>query len=146
MRRDKNRRLPPLLRSCWIKLNPSFQKRLLPFGITPDQYTALRWIYERDSKETNQATLAALMFTDANNISSLLSRMVKSGLIERMVSSSDHRMKYLKLTPAGLKKFKATRPVALSLEKEVLTGLNSADKETFLSLLNRLSSYLHRST
>ena len=146
MRRDKNRRLPPLLRSCWIKLNTAFQKRLLPFGITPDQYTALRWIYERDSKETNQATLAALMFTDANNISSLLSRMVKSGLIERMVSSSDHRMKYLKLTPAGLKKFKATRPVALSLEKEVLTGLNSADKETFLSLLNRLSSYLHRST
>jgi DNA-binding MarR family transcriptional regulator len=146
MQKDKIRRLPPLLRSCWIKLNTAFQKRLLPFGITPDQYTALRWIYERDSKETNQATLAALMFTDANNISSLLSRMVKSGLIERMVSSSDHRMKYLKLTPAGLKKFKATRPVALSLEKEVLTGLNSADKETFLSLLNRLSSYLHRST
>jgi DNA-binding MarR family transcriptional regulator len=146
MQKDKIRRLPPLLRSCWIKLNTAFQKRLLPFGITPDQYTALRWIYERDSKETNQATLAALMFTDANNISSLLSRMVKSGLIERMVSSSDHRMKYLKLTPAGLKKFKATRPVALSLEKEVLTGLNSADKETFLPLLNRLSSYLHHST
>jgi DNA-binding MarR family transcriptional regulator len=146
MQRDKIRRLPPLLRSCWIKLNTAFQKRLLPFGITPDQYTALRWIYERDSKETNQVTLAALMFTDANNISSLLSRMVKSGLVERMVSSSDHRMKYLKLTPAGLKKFKATRPVALSLEKEVLTGLNSADKETFLPLLNRLSSYLHHST
>ena len=146
MRNDKNRRLPPLLRSCWIKLNTTFQKRLLPFGITPDQYTALRWIYERDSKETNQVTLAALMFTDANNISSLLSRMVKSGLVERMVSSSDHRMKYLKLTPAGLKKFKITRPVALSLEKEVLTGLNSADKETFLPLLNRLSSYLHHST
>ena len=146
MRKDKNRRLPPLLRSCWIKLNTTFQKRLLPFGITPDQYTALRWIYERDSKETNQVTLAALLFTDANNISSLLSRMVKSGLVERMVSSSDHRMKYLKLTPAGLKKFKITRPVALSLEKEVLTGLNSADKETFLSLLNRLSSYLHCST
>jgi len=146
MQRDKIRRLPPLLRSCWIKLNTAFQKRLLPFGITPDQYTALRWIYERDSKETNQVTLAALMFTDANNISSLLSRMVKSGLVERMVSSSDHRMKYLKLTPAGLKKFKATRPVALSLEKEVLTGLNSADKETFLPLLNQLSSYLHHST
>ena len=146
MQRDKIRRLPPLLRSCWIKLNTAFQKRLLPFGITPDQYTALRWIYERDSKETNQVTLAALMFTDANNISSLVSRMVKSGLVERMVSSSDHRMKYLKLTPAGLKKFKATRPVALSLEKEVLTGLNSADKETFLPLLNRLSSYLHHST
>ena len=146
MQRDKIRRLPPLLRSCWIKLNTAFQKRLLPFGITPDQYTALRWIYERGSKETNQVTLAALMFTDANNISSLLSRMVKSGLVERMVSSSDHRMKYLKLTPAGLKKFKATRPVALSLEKEVLTGLNSADKETFLPLLNRLSSYLHHST
>jgi DNA-binding MarR family transcriptional regulator len=145
MRRDKNRRLPPLLRSCWIKLNTAFQKRLLPFGITPDQYTALRWIYERCGEETNQVTLAALMFTDANNISGLLSRMVKSGLIKRMVSSSDHRMKYLKITPAGLKKFNATRPVALSLEEEVLAGLNTADKETFLHLLNRLSSDLHHS-
>ena len=145
MRNDKNRRLPPLLRSCWIKLNTTFQKRLLPFGITPDQYTALRWIYERRARETNQVTLATLMFTDANNISGLLSRMVKSGLIERMASSSDHRMKYLKLTPAGLKKFNATRPVALSLEEEVLTGLNTADKEIFLHLLNRLSSDLHHS-
>ena len=145
MRRDKNRRLPPLLRSCWIKLNTAFQKRLLPFGITPDQYTALRWIYERCGEETNQVTLAALMFTDANNISGLLSRMVKSGLIKRMVSSSDHRMKYLKITPAGLNKFTATRPVALSLEEEVLAGLNKADKETFLHLLNRLSSDLHHS-
>lgn len=145
MRRDKNRRLPPLLRSCWIKLNTAFQKRLLPFGITPDQYTALRWIYERCGEETNQVTLAALMFTDANNISGLLSRMVKSGLIKRMVSSSDHRMKYLKITPAGLKKFNATRPVALSLEEEVLAGLNTADEETFLHLLNRLSSDLHHS-
>ena len=145
MRRDKNRRLPPLLRSCWIKLNTTFQKRLLPFGITPDQYTALRWIYERCGEETNQVTLAALMFTDANNISGLLSRMVKSGLIKRMVSSSDHRMKYLKITPAGLKKFNATRPVALSLEEEVLAGLNTADEETFLHLLNRLSSDLHHS-
>ena len=145
MRRDKNRRLPPLLRSCWIKLNTTVQKRLLPFGITPDQYTALRWIYERCGEETNQVTLAALMFTDANNISGLLSCMVKSGLIKRMVSSSDHRMKYLKITPAGLKKFNATRPVALSLEEEVLAGLNTADKETFLHLLNRLSSDLHHS-
>ena len=134
-----------MLRSCWIKLNTTFQKRLLPFGITPDQYTALRWIYERCGEETNQVTLAALMFTDANNISGLLSRMVKSGLIKRMVSSSDHRMKYLKITPAGLKKFNATRPVALSLEEEVLAGLNTADKETFLHLLNRLSSDLHHS-
>jgi DNA-binding MarR family transcriptional regulator len=85
------------------------------------------------------------MFTDANNISGLLSRMVKSGLIKRMVSSSDHRMKYLKITPAGLKKFNATRPVALSLEEEVLAGLNTADEETFLHLLNRLSSDLHHS-
>ena len=145
MRNDKNRRLPPLLRSCWIKLNTTFQKRLLPFGITPDQYTALRWIYERRAKETNQVTLAALMFTDANNISGLLSRMVKSGLIERKISSSDHRMKSLKLTPAGLKKFKVTRPVALSLEKEVLADLNPTDKETFLHLLNRLSSHLNHS-
>ena len=40
---SKNRdiaELPPILRSCWIKLNSVFRNRLVSLGITPDQYTA----------------------------------------------------------------------------------------------------------
>jgi DNA-binding MarR family transcriptional regulator len=145
MQRVKTRRLPPLLRSCWITLNATFQKRLLPFEITPDQYIVLRWLYERGDMETNQVTLATLMFTDANNISSLIDRMMKSGLLHRKASSKDSRMKCLSLTETGREKFKKTSPIARSLEKEVLKDLKVEEKEIFLQLLSRLSSFLNQS-
>jgi DNA-binding MarR family transcriptional regulator len=118
---------------------------LLPFEITPDQYIVLRWLYERGDMETNQITLATLMFTDANNISSLIDRMMKSGLLNRKASSKDSRMKCLSLTEAGREKFKKTSPVARSLEKEVLKDLKVGEKEIFLQLLSRLSSFLNQS-
>ena len=83
MQEEQQRRLPPLLRNCWNKLNASFKKRLLQIGITPDQYIVLRWLYEKHGEEINQSRLAKLMFTDANNISSLTSRMEKAGLLKR---------------------------------------------------------------
>ncbi|MDG1139178.1 MAG: MarR family transcriptional regulator [Opitutales bacterium] len=145
MHKENARRLPTLLRSCWITLNATFQKRLLPFEITPDQYIALRWLYERGDKETNQVTLATLMCTDANNISGLISRMITSGLLQRKASIKDNRMKCLNLTAAGREKFKKTIPVARFLEKEVLADLRGQEREIFLRLLSRLSSFLNHS-
>ena len=60
--------LPPLLRECWNKLNSTFMKRVKKIGITPDQYTSLRWIHEFSDDMISQSKLAELMCTDANNI------------------------------------------------------------------------------
>ena len=62
---------PPALRACWIKLNLDFWKRLQPTGITPDQYSVLRWIHELDQKAIYQKD-HKLLFTDPNNIASTL--------------------------------------------------------------------------
>ena len=67
--------LPPLLRECWNKLNSTFMKRVKTIGITPDQYTALRWIHEFSEEMVSQARLAELMCTDANNIAGIMKRM-----------------------------------------------------------------------
>ena len=75
--------LPPLLRSCWIKLNATFQNQVAKIGLTPDQYTVLRWLNELDHETVSQKDLKRLMFTDANNIAALVKRMESSGLIKR---------------------------------------------------------------
>ena len=142
MQEEQQRSLPPLLRNCWNKLNASFKKRLLQIGITPDQYIVLRSLYEKHGEEINHSRLAKLMFTDANNISSLTSRMEKAGLLKRTNSKSDRRQKFLQITSLGKANFQACQPIAERLENEVLSGLNDKDQKDFKSLLSRLKVFL----
>ena len=141
MQEEQQRRLPPLLRNCWNKLNASFKKRLLQIGITPDQYIVLRWLYEKHGEEINQSRLAKLMFTDANNISSLTSGW-KSRSTKASNSKCDRRQKFLQITSLGKANFQACQPIAERLENEVLSGLNDKDQKDFKSLLSRLKVFL----
>ena len=139
-----HRRFPPLLRSCWIKLNATLQKRLQGLGITPDQYIALRWMHEMFPQKLNQVALAKLMYTDANNISGLISRMENEKLVERTSSINDKRQKTLNITPHGKSKFLAAQPIAQSLEKEVVSSIVQKNQDGFLLLLCRLNRLLNK--
>lgn len=139
-----HRRFPPLLRSCWIKLNATLQKRLQGLGITPDQYIALRWMHEMFPQKLNQVALAKLMYTDANNISGLISRMENEKLVERTSSINDKRQKTLNITPHGKSKFLAAQPIAQSLEKEVVSSIVQKNQDAFLLLLCRLNRLLNK--
>ena len=144
MNPDHYKTLPPLLRSCWIRLNAIFQSRLQPIGITPDQYIALRWLHERKSQKTNQKILANLMFTDANNISNLISRMEKSRLIERFSCANDRRKKFLRATSFGLSKFVEAQPLAKSLERLALESINQNERKDFLQLMSKLNQFFKK--
>ena len=142
--KHQHRRFPPLLRSCWIKLNATLQKRLQGLGITPDQYIALRWMHEMFPQKLNQVALAKLMYTDANNISGLISRMENEKLVERTSSINDKRQKTLNITPHGKSKFLAAQPIAQSLEKEVVSSIVQKNQDGFLLLLCRLNRLLNK--
>jgi DNA-binding MarR family transcriptional regulator len=58
-------------------------KRVKQVGLTPDQYTVLRWIHELPTGTVSQSQLASLMSTDANNIAGLIKRMSGLRLIDR---------------------------------------------------------------
>ena len=38
------RRLAPLLRRTWYSLNQTFRRRIAHAGLTPDQFSVLRWL------------------------------------------------------------------------------------------------------
>ncbi|MES2573088.1 MAG: hypothetical protein V4710_23900, partial [Verrucomicrobiota bacterium] len=48
--RPDRKRLPPLLRRAWYGLNQAFRQRVAHLGITPDQYSILRWLSEGDPR------------------------------------------------------------------------------------------------
>jgi len=126
------RRLPVLLRRAWYGLNQAFRQRVGPAGITPDQFSILRWVSEGDPQGLTQRTITDLMASDPNTITSTLARMERGGLIERRPHESDKRAHRVRLLPKGRKVFEKARAVAVELQQQVIGALPDAERERFL--------------
>ena len=136
------KRFPVLLRSAWFGLNKSFRRRLVEYDLTPVQFIALRWLLENHPDGLSQRELARLTASNANNVTDLVVRMEQQGLLTRTVQKKDARVKMLVLTPKGRRIYDGARRTAVALQKEVLSGLEHEERETFLALLDRVASGL----
>jgi DNA-binding MarR family transcriptional regulator len=125
--------MPPLLRRAWYGLNQAFRQRVSHLAITPDQFSILRWLYEGDPAGLTQREITDLMASDPNTITSTLTRMEKSGLIERRPHERDRRAHRVQLKPQGKRVFLKARDVAIELQASVLAALPVARRDAFLA-------------
>src|SRR5438105_1555571 len=65
----QRRRLPLLLRRAWYGLNRACRRRIAHLGVTPDQFTVMRTLLEREG--ITQRELAHAMSSDAYTVASL---------------------------------------------------------------------------
>jgi len=133
------KRLPVLLRRAWYGLNQAFRQRLATLGITPDQFSILRWISEGDPQGLTQRAITDLMASDPNTITSTLARMEKARLIERRPHESDKRAHRVRLRPQGRRVFETARELAIQLQKQVLSALPEADRDRFLDAMELIA-------
>lgn len=132
------RRLPPLLRRAWFSLNQAFRQRLIPLGITPDQFTILRWLVEGDEQGLTQSELTRRMASDPNTITATVRRMETAGLLARSAHETDGRAKRVKVTIHGLAVFSQAQSLALNLQNIALESLTKTESDTFLEMLERV--------
>jgi len=133
------KRLPVLLRRAWYGLNQSFRQRIAHLGVTPDQFSILRWLNEGDPQGLTQRALTDLMASDPNTITSTLSRMEKAGLIARTPHEQDRRAHRVTLQPAGRRAFDKARSLAMQLQDQVLATLPAARRARFLEDLEAIA-------
>jgi DNA-binding MarR family transcriptional regulator len=136
---DAPKRLPVLLRRAWYGLNQAFRQRISHLGLTPDQFSILRWLSEGDPQGLTQRTLTDLMASDPNTITSTLARMEKNRLITRTPHEQDKRANRVKLQPTGRRAFEKARKNAMDLQEVVLAALPPARRMKFLEELETLA-------
>ena len=144
MKDEVPKTFPPALRACWIKLNSVFAKKLQNLGLTPDQYSVLRWVHEIKDKPICQKDLASLLFTDPNNIAELVKRMEKNNLIKHTSPANDKRKKIIFTTKLGKKKWLHANNIAFSLEQKAFSSLSRDEIEHLTYLLKAISEYLNK--
>ena len=136
---SSKRRFPLLLRSAWFGLNQSFRARLKPHGLTPDQFTVLRWLYEKKGECVRQADLAQLMSSDNNTITSIITRMEKSQWVKRKPHIKDQRANQLMIMEAGEVIYFKGQAEAYALEEEVMSALTDGERLMYLELMEKVT-------
>jgi DNA-binding MarR family transcriptional regulator len=108
-------------------------------GITPDQFTVLRWLSEAGCRGLTQTEITERMASDPNTITATVRRMEAARLLERVPHESDGRSKRVLVLPNGLEVFNEAHALALTLQGRVLDCLTEAEANMFLMLLERVA-------
>ena len=134
-------RLALLLRRAWYGLNQTFRRRIAGAGVTPDQFTILRWLGEHPEGLT-QRVLADLMASDPNTITAILTRMQKAGLLERRAHADDARCNLIMLKDKGRALHAKIQPLASGLQEQLLAAVPVAKQAEFLKQLESVCAAL----
>jgi len=112
------------------------QKVFGPCGLTSPQYGLLYVLTDHPEGISFKEIGDHLMSSKAN-ISGLMARLEKKGLVTREASKADKRIWLAKITPEGQKMFEKARPFRQEVDAFAFAGLSRADKRQFLGYLTR---------
>lgn len=148
MQARKNRKkldLPGL--SEWLTVVRAYQtcdkvmnRRLAKAGLTVPQYDLLMSLMKKDGQ--TQQELADRMLVVKSNVSSLLSRAERDGLIARHENPSDARGKIVTLTPAGKRLAKRGWTVQSDVVSTMFEALTPGELQEIARTMNRLREAL----
>jgi DNA-binding MarR family transcriptional regulator len=101
-------------------------------GLSPAQVTALLTLVPGEA--VPMRSLAARLDYDASNLSVLVDRLERHGVVERRLDPSDRRVKALVLTPEG-ERLRAVFWQALTEDPGTLAPLDDTDLRTLAQVL-----------
>jgi DNA-binding MarR family transcriptional regulator len=122
--------------SCLKKKADQF---FAPFGLTDVQFNLMMLVRHQCGEEggLSQAQLSAMMLVNRANITSLVDRMEKAGLVERTDSPTDRRYNIIRLTAKGRKLLDEVEPVYGKEIRKVMSALKESDLKKLIFMLER---------
>jgi DNA-binding MarR family transcriptional regulator len=127
--------------SCLKKKADQF---FAPFRLTDVQFNLMMLVrYQSGDEEgLSQAQLSSMMLVNRANITSLVDRMEKSGLVERTDSPTDRRYNIVRLTAKGKKLLDEVEPLYAKEVKRVMAVLKDPDQKKLIAMLERVRANL----
>lgn len=114
------------------------------FGLTDVQFNLLTLLYFQSGPEggLSQAQLSDMMLVNRANITSLVDRMEKAGLVKRNAHSNDRRFNIVKLTTKGKALFEKVESLYIEQVREAMSALNQAQMKTLMGMLEKVRGAL----
>jgi DNA-binding MarR family transcriptional regulator len=105
------------------------------FDITPVQFAAMDAIITQPG--IDQAGVAALIAYDRATIGGVIDRLEQKGYVARTICKHDRRAREVTATKKGKEVFGQILPTVISLQEEILPGLDETERARFLELATK---------
>jgi DNA-binding MarR family transcriptional regulator len=115
-----------------------FQQALKPYGITATQYNALRILRGAADEALTCSELGERLVSSDPDITRLLNRLQRRGLIERQRDTHDRRSVKTVISPAGLHLLQKLTPLIEEHTDERVRHMGQAKLEALIDLLEDL--------
>ena len=106
-------------------------------GLSPRQFEVLKAVARADG--LNQTAIMVTTGIDRSSVSSLVARMVRTGLLQRRRTRRDSRTYAVRLTSKGRQALEAALPRARAADEALLALLSPGQKASLLQALERIS-------
>ncbi|MEA2063376.1 MAG: MarR family transcriptional regulator [Gemmatimonadota bacterium] len=124
-------------------LSKEGDRLLRPFGLTDAQFNVLVLLkYHSVDGRINQTSLGKMLLVNRSNITGLVDRMEKAGLVRRISDPQDRRVNYVTMTDAGGRVLEKAHQAYLSRIEEVMSNLSAQDQETLSGILEKVRGQL----
>jgi len=114
------------------------------FGLTDVQFNVMMLLAHQSGTEEglSQAQLSDMMLVNRANITSLVDRMEKAGLVCRTAAAGDRRYNIIKMTGRGKKLFAKVEPLYAKRVQEVMSVLKGAEQKKLIAMLEEIRGKL----
>lgn len=106
------------------------------FDLTFKETCVLEMLRKREA--TTMTELATLLVTPLTTMTSIVTRMVKKGYLERYRVEEDRRVVLVRLSPLGQKMLDQHMEKHQRLTVNLLSGLNETEQEQLFSLVEKI--------
>ncbi len=114
---------------------------LQPFGLSLQQFNVLRILRGRNGAAASLESVTDDMIHRMSNTSRIVDKLLKKGLVERVVCPENRRKVNLFITQGGLKLLKKIDRVIDQAEETLTVSLSKQEMDQLLQLLNKINLY-----
>ena len=115
------------------------------FELNDGRHAVLVALAREEDGGCSQATLAETLGQSESNVSTLIERMQRDGLVSRSKSDADRRKRILQITPAGRAVLDSVDASRTAWSGRLLSGIRVNDRQQLLFLLKRIGDSLEPS-
>ena len=124
-------------------LSRLFQRHHARFGLTPAKLNVLMLVkHLGDTEGLPQREIAKRLIISGSDVTGLIDRLEKEGLLARRGASSDRRVKLIKITPMGSALLDKLWPAHIEQVEQAMSSLSKREQQQLIALLTKLRAKL----
>ena len=121
-----------------------FNKNMAKIGLTRSQMEVLMYLIKCKDENVSQRDIEKFFHLTNPTITGILGRLENKGFIARITSTTDARIKNIKVTDKAIDIKETMRKGRREIQKKMFEGISNNDMKTINELLNRIISNIDK--